>query len=130
LSTKKGLIISDLRIEDDDLKNLCLIEIDKWLRSNGRSLADYKSLPQPTMSDRHEFVNKLITAELNYNRSEMERIHLSLIARLTSEQRVVYDQITTAVLSGSGGFFSYMDTEVQEKHLFGIHYLQPSGQKD
>ncbi|KEH16053.1 hypothetical protein MTR_0356s0040 [Medicago truncatula] len=39
---------NNLRIGDDDLKNLCLIEIEMLLQENGRSLNDFKSMPSQT----------------------------------------------------------------------------------
>ncbi|XP_015966711.1 uncharacterized protein LOC107490440 [Arachis duranensis] len=45
---------------DDELKNLYLIEIEKILNSNMRSLRDYQSMPYPVMSDVRLFQNKLI----------------------------------------------------------------------
>ncbi|RYR49022.1 hypothetical protein Ahy_A07g035300 [Arachis hypogaea] len=39
-----------LNMTDDELKNLCLIEIEKILNSNTRSLRDYQSMPYPEMS--------------------------------------------------------------------------------
>ncbi|RYQ81514.1 hypothetical protein Ahy_Scaffold1g107423 [Arachis hypogaea] len=39
-----------LNMTDDELKNLCLIEIEKILNSNVRSLRDYQSMPYPEMS--------------------------------------------------------------------------------
>ncbi|KEH19465.1 PIF1-like helicase [Medicago truncatula] len=50
----------DLRISDDDLKNLCLIEIEMLLQENEESLTDFKSIPRPNTADMPTFTNKLI----------------------------------------------------------------------
>ncbi|RYR69407.1 hypothetical protein Ahy_A03g015955 [Arachis hypogaea] len=42
--------VEGLSMTDDELKNLCLIEIEKILTSNARSLRDYQSMPYPEMS--------------------------------------------------------------------------------
>ncbi|RYR74781.1 hypothetical protein Ahy_A02g009498 [Arachis hypogaea] len=42
--------VEGLSMTDDELKNLCLIEIEKILNSNARSLRDYQSMPYPEMS--------------------------------------------------------------------------------
>jgi len=38
---KTFLFVAGLHVEDSELKELCLIEIEKLLNSNGRSLKDY-----------------------------------------------------------------------------------------
>ncbi|GAU48565.1 hypothetical protein TSUD_302440 [Trifolium subterraneum] len=72
---RRALNLPDLQIYDDELKNLCLIEIGKLLTLNGRTLSDYKCMPTPIVED------------------------------LTEEQHAVYKEIMTSVLSGYGQFF-------------------------
>ncbi|XP_039683908.1 ATP-dependent DNA helicase PIF1 [Medicago truncatula] len=66
-------------IDDDDLKNLCLIEIEMLLQENGRSLTDFKSMPRPNVADMPSFTNKLIVDELNYNEDELEKTHADIV---------------------------------------------------
>lgn len=72
---------------------------------NGRSLKDFNSLPMPVRNLDCDFQDKLIFDELNYDRDELERTHYSLLGSLTPEQRSVYDNIMSVVMSNSGGFF-------------------------
>ncbi|KAH1254212.1 hypothetical protein GmHk_04G010701 [Glycine max] len=51
IKTVNGKVYASLHIEDSDLKELCLIEIEKLPNSNGRSLKDYTSLPCPDSSN-------------------------------------------------------------------------------
>ncbi|KEH27634.1 PIF1-like helicase [Medicago truncatula] len=53
----------NMRIGDDDFKNLCLIEIEMLLQENGESLTDFKSIPRPNAADMPTFTNKLIVDE-------------------------------------------------------------------
>lgn len=39
------LLFTDLHVDDNDLKNLCLIEIEKLMQVNGRSLKEFPCLP-------------------------------------------------------------------------------------
>lgn len=94
-----------LQLEDDELKNLCLIELEKLLQSNGRSLRDYSSMPFPIVSDVLDYQNRLIVDELSYDRDDMARTHCTLLESLTPEQKNVYSEIMEAVSTGSGGFF-------------------------
>ncbi|MCH95433.1 ATP-dependent DNA helicase PIF1, partial [Trifolium medium] len=102
---RRELNLPDLQISDDDLQNLCLIEIAKLLTENGRTLSDYPSMPTPIVEDVNTFHNKLIADELNYNRVELAALHESLVQKLTEEQHGVYQEIMTSVLSGNGQFF-------------------------
>ncbi|MCH80586.1 ATP-dependent DNA helicase PIF1 [Trifolium medium] len=90
---------------EDELQNLCLIEIGKLLMSNGRSLDDYKSMPIPVYEDVNLFENKLIADELSYDRDELGVLHTTLLEKLTEEQHSVYQKIMTSVLGGSGEFY-------------------------
>ena len=64
-----------MRISDDDLKKLCLIEIEMLLQENGRSLIDFKSMPRPNAADMPTFTNKLIVDKLNDNKDELDKTH-------------------------------------------------------
>jgi len=59
---------ADLRILDSDLQNLCLIEIEKLLMCNGKSLKAHKSLPYPVFGELMAQTNKFIADELNYDK--------------------------------------------------------------
>ncbi|GAU37747.1 hypothetical protein TSUD_382400 [Trifolium subterraneum] len=102
---RRALNLPDLQISDDELKNLCLIEIGKLLTQNGRNLSDYKCMPTPIVEDVNTFENKLIADELSYDRVELGALHASLVQKLTEEQHGVYKEIMTSVLSGYGQFF-------------------------
>jgi len=94
-----------LTIEDDQIQNLCLLQLEELLILNGKSLKDFNSLPQTIHSDSFIYENRLIIDELNYDKIQMSEIHFSLFQSLTVEQLVVYENIMTAVLSQVGGFF-------------------------
>ncbi|XP_057452636.1 uncharacterized protein LOC130744471 [Lotus japonicus] len=102
---KMKILNGDLRIEDEELQNLCLIEIEKILQGNGRSLKEFPCLPYPKFSEIHTFENRFVADELNYNRDEMVKIHDELVSSLTSEQNIVYKNVLDVVLSDNGRFF-------------------------
>ncbi|GAU10652.1 hypothetical protein TSUD_421210, partial [Trifolium subterraneum] len=102
---RRALNLPDLQLTDDELQNLCLIEIQKLLMRNGRKLSDYKTMPEPIYEDVNSFENKLIADELSYNRVDLAAIHKTLLQQLTEEQHDVYTKIMTSVLCGSGEFF-------------------------
>ena len=57
---KTFLSVAGLHIDDSELKELCLIEIEKLLNSNGRAYKDYTSLPCPDSSNFDFYENKFI----------------------------------------------------------------------
>ncbi|XP_058729905.1 uncharacterized protein LOC131601957 [Vicia villosa] len=102
---RKRLNNPGLQIMDDDLKNLCLIEFERLLSMNGKSLDNIESMPQPSNSEMQQFKNSLLAGELNYDKEEMVATHMSLMSTLTVEQRSVYDQIINSVMMDCGGFY-------------------------
>ncbi|PNX92871.1 ATP-dependent DNA helicase PIF1 [Trifolium pratense] len=94
---RRTLNIPDLQIPEDELKNLCLIEIEKLLMCNGKSLKSFKCLPYPTFDSLFAEENKLISDELNYDRDQMRQLHEELLQKLTDEQHHVYSTIMKSV---------------------------------
>ncbi|XP_057418929.1 uncharacterized protein LOC130713151 [Lotus japonicus] len=90
---RRLLKMPDLQINDEDLMNLCLIEIEKVLRTNGRSLKEWPSLPYPSFCETFRFENQFVANELNYNKNEMNVQHQQLVCSLTSEQKGAYTQV-------------------------------------
>ncbi|XP_072077909.1 uncharacterized protein [Arachis hypogaea] len=90
---------------DDELKNHCLIEIEKILNSDTRSLRDYQSMPYPVMSDVRLFQNKLIEEELAYDTNELTHINLYMEKKMTHEQMLVFDEILNVIITDSGDFY-------------------------
>ena len=89
----------------DCIKEIALTEIDKILRDNGRSLADFPPIPIPTASNVIHRTNRLIMEEMNYDQSKLEADHLSYMSSLTDEQQSFYNNIMEACYNGSGGVF-------------------------
>jgi energy-coupling factor transporter ATP-binding protein EcfA2 len=95
----------DLHIPDSDLQNLCLIEIEKLLMCNGKSLKDHKSMPYPVFGELMAQTNKFIADELNYDKDKQAQLHKSLLEQLTDEQHHVYSTIMKSVESQDGQFY-------------------------
>ena len=106
-----------LQIADPQLQ-----EIEMLLVSNGRSLKEFVSLPQPDMSNSSLFQNNFIMDELNYDKEDMGRQHASMLQDLNCEQLKVYKEIMSAVILQEEGFFFCMAMVVLEKRLCGEHY--------
>lgn len=53
------------------LEQLCLVEIDKFLRPNGKKLDDFGCLPKIVSPVVEVYSNVLLANELSYDRGEM-----------------------------------------------------------
>nr|CAD1833415.1 unnamed protein product [Ananas comosus var. bracteatus] len=95
----------DSILKDDELKILTLAEIDKLLRSNGKSLAEFPPMPLPNKDLLFGARNKLLQDELCYDRNSMTREHKTLMSSLTDEQKGVYETIISAVSKNDGSVF-------------------------
>ncbi|KAG5017275.1 hypothetical protein JHK85_023411 [Glycine max] len=74
-----------LNIPNSELKELYLIEIEKLLNSNGRSLKDCTFLSCPDSSNFDFYENKFIVEQFNYDTNELTKLH-ALLKLLTKEQ--------------------------------------------
>ncbi|KAJ1389521.1 hypothetical protein SESBI_38256, partial [Sesbania bispinosa] len=81
-----------LIIPNDDLKRLYLLEIEKILLMNGKSLKDFKDMPFPAQVDVDQFGNYLIFDELNYDVDDMRTKHDEFVLLLNGNQRKVNEQ--------------------------------------
>ncbi|KAG4990661.1 hypothetical protein JHK87_024118 [Glycine soja] len=87
-----------LDIDDDQLKNLTLLEIEKILHANQISLKDYPTMPYPKGANLAWCLeNSLILSELNYNNDEARSKFENLFSSMTDEQKQIYQKIMQAV---------------------------------
>ncbi|XP_057421650.1 uncharacterized protein LOC130715548 [Lotus japonicus] len=95
----------ELVISDEQLKDLCLMEIEKVLMMNGKSLKDFSNMPQVEQSTLNQYGNVLLFNEFNFDIAEMNRLHADYFHKLNSCQVEVYEELISAVYKGDGGFF-------------------------
>ncbi|XP_057452502.1 uncharacterized protein LOC130744329 [Lotus japonicus] len=102
---RRSLNNPDLRIDDQRLRELCLMEIEKILLINGKSLKDFHGMPVVNADLLAEYGNVLLFNELNFDVSEMSQLHSDCVNRLNSGQFNIYEEIMAAVNGPDGGFF-------------------------
>ncbi|KAK1380420.1 hypothetical protein POM88_027164 [Heracleum sosnowskyi] len=78
---------------DKQLQYFALAEIDKILKSIGKSLMQFKQLPQPPANYLQSGTNNLVIDETSYNLSEMEFEFNKLFPHCNPEQLEVYTEI-------------------------------------
>ncbi|KAJ1415609.1 hypothetical protein SESBI_18040 [Sesbania bispinosa] len=72
---RQSLNCPGLELTQDVLKNMCLLEIEKVLQGNGKSLKDFDPMPFPDNYDSQHFTNILLFNELNFDLEEMRSQH-------------------------------------------------------
>ena len=82
-----------------------LLDIDKILRSNGRTLRDYPPMPIPDSSTAVYQGNRLIAEELNYNRDTLREEFNNLTRIMTDEQSKIFNTIMSSLSINTGGVF-------------------------
>ncbi|XP_028775968.1 uncharacterized protein LOC114732794 [Neltuma alba] len=100
LTGHPGLSLSDAELQDHALH-----KIEDLLQLNGRSLQDYPTMPYPARSLNVSAVNKLVLAELDFDRNVLkEQLHVFL-RNLTEEQSTIYTTIIDTVHNVRGGLY-------------------------
>jgi ATP-dependent DNA helicase PIF1 len=95
----------ELVLSDDDLQQFCLLEIDNYLRENGKCLDDFECMPQLLISNNGNFNNILLDNEMRYDCVEMSMLHDQHFSNLNDDQLVVYHGVIEAVSKELGSMF-------------------------
>ncbi|XP_020982384.1 uncharacterized protein LOC107458425 [Arachis duranensis] len=99
---------AELTMSDDEIKQLCLMDIDKILHSYGKTLKDYPPMPLVIEVDSSLLTERIIREELNFNRDDLKKNASDMLAIATPEQRYAFDKIVTAVYCDEGVFSLYI----------------------
>ncbi|XP_035840228.1 uncharacterized protein LOC118487462 [Helianthus annuus] len=102
---EKHLHVDDLHYSGEEIKNLALLEIEKFLLRNNSSLRNYSNMPYPDDESISSSNNRLINEELSYDQNTMEDELNSMLLLLTDEQRNVFYQIIESIRTNKGGVF-------------------------
>lgn len=89
----------------DQVYDLGLYLLEAILKSSGKSLANFHPMPEPVFNWDLRAGNAFITEQLNYDREEESNTAAIIVPQLNPEQRVSYNTVLSAVLSGSGETF-------------------------
>ncbi|XP_031106095.1 uncharacterized protein LOC116010718 [Ipomoea triloba] len=95
----------ELCLSDDDKKNLALIEIERLLQLYNKTLSDYPHMPIPNYDSEWRCDNRLLFAELNYDRVALRDESELMEKQLTDEQTIVYDTILHDIQQHNGGLY-------------------------
>ncbi|KAJ0566266.1 putative DNA helicase [Helianthus annuus] len=98
-------VVIGLSLPEEQIRNLTLMEIERYLLRNNSSLSRFPSMPQPGSESIYSAYNRLIADELRYDVSATAVEFHNNLSCLTDEQRLVFDEIIEAVNSNAGGVF-------------------------
>ncbi|CAH9106093.1 unnamed protein product, partial [Cuscuta epithymum] len=102
---RRALLHPDLTLTEEEFKNYALVEIETMLRTRGKSLRDYPSMPFPNCNNATMFQNRLIYDELQYDNAEMREQHDKCMQSLNEQQSEVYKTIMESIEGNNGGVF-------------------------
>ncbi|XP_021991785.1 ATP-dependent DNA helicase pif1-like [Helianthus annuus] len=102
---QKLLRIKGLSLPEEQIRNLTLLEIERYLLRNNSSLSQFPSMPQPDSESIYSADNRLIADELRYDVSATAIEFDNNLSSLTDDQRLVFDEIIETVNSNAGGLF-------------------------
>ncbi|XP_072087300.1 uncharacterized protein [Arachis hypogaea] len=97
----------ELTMLDDEINQLCLIDIDKILHFYGKTMKDYLPMPLATEVDSSLLTERVIREELNFNRDDLKKNSSDMLAIAIPEQKYAFDKIVTAVYCDEGIFSVY-----------------------
>ncbi|XP_058753699.1 uncharacterized protein LOC131626879 [Vicia villosa] len=95
----------ELILSNEELVNSTLVEVEKLLQKNRKSLSDFVGMPQPNGYVVQQLGNRLIYDERNYDIIEQSQEYNTLYQHLTDEQRTVFNTIIGVVNNERGGVF-------------------------
>ncbi|CAN1127848.1 hypothetical protein LINPERPRIM_LOCUS29866 [Linum perenne] len=86
-----------LELSSDDIQNLCLVEIEKLLRTSGKKLSDFPGLPIPATNSLYLLSNTLLADELQYDSAALAAAFELQVRKLNAEQQNAFDQIIESI---------------------------------
>ncbi|XP_016167920.1 uncharacterized protein LOC107610376 [Arachis ipaensis] len=94
----------NLTMSQDELQTFCLLEIEKLLQSNEKSLKNYAGMPVLNNSLVSQFSNLMLLRELQYDTVSLTREHDTNVlkifsARLRSEKKIVINVASSGIAS-------------------------------
>ncbi|CAH9102710.1 unnamed protein product [Cuscuta epithymum] len=100
-----GEVKAELQLDEKQIKNYCLLEVEKYLQHRGKSLFYYDGMSRVTDLDIPSLDDVLIHEELRYDKHALAEEHDRLISALTEDQKRVYETMVSSVDAYYGGVF-------------------------
>ncbi|XP_048613489.1 uncharacterized protein LOC125587294 [Brassica napus] len=95
----------NLELDDETLEQYTLIEVEKLMRMQDRSLNDIKEMPKIKPVLLKELGNSLWNQEMDYDVAEQTLRHVSQYNLLNTQQRAIYESVLDSVDKKDGKLF-------------------------
>ena len=95
----------NLELDDEMLEQYTLIEVEKLMRMNERSLNDIKEMPKIKPVFLKELGSSLWNQEMDYNVTGETLRHDRQFSLLNAEQRAIYESVLDSVDKKDGTLF-------------------------
>ncbi|XP_019058078.1 PREDICTED: uncharacterized protein LOC104814022 [Tarenaya hassleriana] len=102
---QKEFSFPNLYLADNELQQYALIEIEKLLMQNEKSLRDFPNMPKPDKNVLRHIENTLLREELQFDESREKEEHQKLFPCLNEDQKTVYDAVIDSIDNGRGKLF-------------------------
>ena len=94
-----------LLLPDPQLQEYTLIEIERLLKENDKSLADFAGMPKPNPNVLKEISNTVLHQELSYDTEKEAAEHDKLFSTMNEDQKNIYSAVIDSVDKGNGQLF-------------------------
>ncbi|XP_074336028.1 uncharacterized protein LOC141673193 [Apium graveolens] len=98
---------------DKQLQFFALAEIDKLLKSVGKSLKQFRQLPQPPSTYLQSGKNNLVIEETSYNLDEIDSNFKNFFQHCNTEQLQIFKDVVHSVQTNAGDIQPIQDPVVQ-----------------
>ncbi|EOA28676.1 hypothetical protein CARUB_v10024900mg [Capsella rubella] len=102
---RKIFNFGDQKFTTEELQSYTLIEIEKILAQNDRSLTDFEDMPKPDKELLKKIKNSMLQDETSYNILKEEKDYRRLIQTLNDDQKKVYDAVIDSIEHQKGKLF-------------------------
>ncbi|KAI3879717.1 hypothetical protein MKX03_028415 [Papaver bracteatum] len=95
----------NLNFKEGELKNFALLDIERIMERNNRTLMEFSMIPYPKNDNRYNSINKLVYEELDYDTDKLKAEHDVLREVLNSVHEKVYSVVMQSIERREGGLF-------------------------
>jgi hypothetical protein len=91
-----------LQLTDSQIKAYALVEIEKLMRHDGKSMKDFSEIEMPSLDMLQEIGNRLMNEELKFDSEEQKEEHERIYGNLNENQKFAFDAIIESVDNNQG----------------------------
>lgn len=102
---RKTFNFNEQQFSEEELQSYTLIELERILAQNDRSLTDFEDMPKPDKELLKKMKNSMLKDETSYDILKEKKDHSRLIQSLNDDQKKVYDAVMDSIDNKKGKLF-------------------------